>query len=82
MQFNVMQVEERAVDVDELLEADEVFCTGTAVVVSPVGSITYKDRRYSFMSKLSFSYCINTMNFSSTGKFKCYQRIRWSGLFI
>lgn len=32
--------------VDELLEADEVFCTGTAVVVSPVGSITYKGKRY------------------------------------
>uniref|UniRef100_A0A0E0HI22 Branched-chain-amino-acid aminotransferase n=1 Tax=Oryza nivara TaxID=4536 RepID=A0A0E0HI22_ORYNI len=27
------QVEERLVSVDELLEADEVFCTGTAVVV-------------------------------------------------
>lgn len=35
------QVEERAIPVDELLEADEVFCTGTAVVVAPVGSITY-----------------------------------------
>ncbi|CAN0917707.1 Branched-chain amino acid aminotransferase 2, chloroplastic [Linum grandiflorum] len=36
------QVEERLVEVEELLTADEVFCTGTAVVVSPVGSITYK----------------------------------------
>lgn len=32
--------------VDELVEADEVFCTGTAVVLSPVGSITYKSQRY------------------------------------
>ncbi len=40
-----MQVEERLVSVDELLDADEVFCTGTAVVVSPVGSITYKGER-------------------------------------
>jgi branched-chain amino acid aminotransferase len=39
------QVEERLVSVDELLEADEVFCTGTAVVVSPVGSITYQGKR-------------------------------------
>ncbi|PPD91298.1 hypothetical protein GOBAR_DD11760 [Gossypium barbadense] len=39
------QVEERFVPVDELLDADEVFCTGTAVVVSPVGSITYKGKR-------------------------------------
>ncbi|OAY35649.1 branched-chain amino acid aminotransferase 2, chloroplastic isoform X2 [Manihot esculenta] len=42
------QVEERLVAVDELLEADEVFCTGTAVVVSPVGSITYKGKRVSY----------------------------------
>lgn len=41
-----MQVEERLVAVDELLEADEVFCTGTAVVVSPVGSITYLGEKY------------------------------------
>lgn len=41
-------MEERLVAVDELLDADEVFCTGTAVVVSPVGSITYHDRRVSY----------------------------------
>ncbi|KAI4321077.1 hypothetical protein MLD38_034498 [Melastoma candidum] len=39
------EVEERAIPVEELLEADEVFCTGTAVVVASVGSITYQDRR-------------------------------------
>ncbi|XWS33445.1 hypothetical protein CRYUN_Cryun22dG0083600 [Craigia yunnanensis] len=42
------QVEERLVPVDELLDADEVFCTGTAVVVSPVGSITCKGKRVSY----------------------------------
>ncbi|XP_038881731.1 branched-chain amino acid aminotransferase 2, chloroplastic [Benincasa hispida] len=42
------QVEERFVAVDELLEADEVFCTGTAVVVSPVGSVTYLGKRISY----------------------------------
>ncbi|KAL3525563.1 hypothetical protein ACH5RR_013935 [Cinchona calisaya] len=42
------QVEERSVTVDELLDADEVFCTGTAVVVSPVGSITYQGKRVSY----------------------------------
>jgi len=40
-----VQVQERLVSVDELLDANEVFCTGTAVVVSPVGSITYIDKR-------------------------------------
>lgn len=39
------QVDERAVPVEELLDADEVFCTGTAVGVAPVGSITYRDKR-------------------------------------
>ncbi|KAK9676801.1 hypothetical protein RND81_11G102100 [Saponaria officinalis] len=42
------QVEERLIEVKELLEADEAFCTGTAVVVVPVGSITYQDKRVEF----------------------------------
>jgi branched-chain amino acid aminotransferase len=42
------QVEERLIAVDELLDADEVFCTGTAVVISPVGSITYHGERISY----------------------------------
>ncbi|CAA6663021.1 unnamed protein product [Spirodela intermedia] len=42
------QVEERLVSVEELLDADEVFCTGTAVVVSPVGSITYLGKRVEY----------------------------------
>ncbi|XP_027355402.1 branched-chain-amino-acid aminotransferase 2, chloroplastic-like isoform X2 [Abrus precatorius] len=42
------QVEERAVAVDELIEADEVFCTGTAVGVAPVGSITYQHKRMEY----------------------------------
>lgn len=42
------QVEERLVSVEDLMDADEVFCTGTAVVVSPVGSITYHGQRYEY----------------------------------
>ncbi|KAG6784409.1 hypothetical protein POTOM_010101 [Populus tomentosa] len=42
------QVEERAIPVDELMDADEVFCTGTAVGVAPVGTITYQDRRVEY----------------------------------
>ena len=38
-----MTVIETEITVDDLLGADEVFCTGTAVVVTPVGKITYKD---------------------------------------
>ncbi|GMN52437.1 hypothetical protein TIFTF001_021572 [Ficus carica] len=42
------QVEEHVIPVDDLLEADEVFCTGTAVVLSPVNSITYQGKRIEY----------------------------------
>jgi branched-chain amino acid aminotransferase len=42
------EVEEVAVSVAEAMEADEVFTTGTAVVLSPVGSLTYEGRRRQF----------------------------------
>ncbi|XP_015885109.3 branched-chain amino acid aminotransferase 1, mitochondrial [Ziziphus jujuba] len=42
------QVEERRVAVDELMDADEVFCTGTAVGVASVGSITYHNTKVEF----------------------------------
>ncbi|MCL7039405.1 hypothetical protein MKW94_001371, partial [Papaver nudicaule] len=42
------KVEERLIPADELFVADEVFCTGTAVVVSPVGSITYLGKKISY----------------------------------
>ncbi|CAM0903386.1 unnamed protein product [Alopecurus aequalis] len=42
------QVEERLIAIDELLDADEVFCTGTAVVLSPVGCIVYRGRRVEY----------------------------------
>ncbi|KAF8406166.1 hypothetical protein HHK36_008246 [Tetracentron sinense] len=45
---NLPRVDERPISVEELLDADEVFCTGTAVVISPVGSITYLGKRVSY----------------------------------
>ncbi|XP_059636849.1 branched-chain-amino-acid aminotransferase 2, chloroplastic [Cornus florida] len=42
------QVEECCIPVEELMDADEVFCTGTAVGVAPVGSITYQNRRVEY----------------------------------
>ncbi|KAJ0049550.1 hypothetical protein Pint_17040 [Pistacia integerrima] len=42
------QVEERNVPLEDLLNTDEVFCTGTAMVVTPVSSITYKDTRVGY----------------------------------
>ena len=44
-----LEVEERRISVDELIEAqhsgklEEVFGTGTAAVISPVGKLRYKD---------------------------------------
>ena len=43
-----IQVEETDILLKDMLEADEVFCTGTAVVVAPVGQITFKNKIYEF----------------------------------
>ncbi|PKA58128.1 Branched-chain-amino-acid aminotransferase 5, chloroplastic [Apostasia shenzhenica] len=45
------EVEERLIPIEELLNADEVFCTGTAVVVSPVQSVTYHGKRVEYGNK-------------------------------
>ena len=37
-------VKETKITVNDLLGAEEVFCTGTAVVVTPVGKITYQGK--------------------------------------
>ncbi|KAG5023239.1 hypothetical protein JHK85_019581 [Glycine max] len=42
------QVMERSVSVEEMLGADEMFCTGTAVVVNSVASVTYKETRVDY----------------------------------
>jgi len=39
-----IKVKETAIPVDDLLNAEEVFCTGTAVVVTPVGKMTYQEK--------------------------------------
>jgi branched-chain amino acid aminotransferase len=43
-----LEVEERRVAVEELATADECFCTGTAVVITPVGTIRHQDQYYIF----------------------------------
>ncbi|KFK35950.1 hypothetical protein AALP_AA4G059400 [Arabis alpina] len=42
------KVEERDISVDEMLEAEEVFCTGTATVVKAVETVTYKDKKVKY----------------------------------
>jgi branched-chain amino acid aminotransferase len=52
-------VEERVIPVEDLMDADEVFCTGTAVVVNAVGSITYQGKRYIHVYACSLSEIID-----------------------
>ncbi|XP_065847653.1 branched-chain amino acid aminotransferase 2, chloroplastic-like [Euphorbia lathyris] len=42
------QVEERLISVEELYSAEEVFCTGNAVGLLPVGTVTYQGKRLSY----------------------------------
>ena len=41
-----LKVEEGDLTIDELLSADEVFCSGTAVVVTPIGKVTKDGKEY------------------------------------
>ncbi len=43
-----MKVEERDITIDEVLKASEVFCSGTAAVVTPIGSLLYKGKDHVF----------------------------------
>ena len=43
-----MDVEERRISIDEAMAAEEVFCTGTAAIISPIGSIKYKNEEHFF----------------------------------
>lgn len=38
-----LEVHETDVSIDDLLDADEAFCTGTAVVVTPIGNVTVEE---------------------------------------
>ncbi|XWS67541.1 hypothetical protein CRYUN_Cryun04dG0015300 [Craigia yunnanensis] len=42
------QVEERAVPIEEVFDAEEVFCTGTAMVLKSVASITFQGKRIEY----------------------------------
>jgi len=43
-----MTVEERRISVDEVMMAEEVFCAGTAAIISPIGSIKYDHKEHIF----------------------------------
>lgn len=43
-----LTVEEREVSIDEALQAQECFCTGTAAVIAPIGTLLFKDKEHVF----------------------------------
>lgn len=43
-----MQIEKRPVDVEELAAFDEVGAVGTAAVITPIASIKYRDRSFTY----------------------------------
>ena len=43
-----IKVEETDISLSDLFEAEEVFCTGTAVQITPVGRITYQNEVYDY----------------------------------
>lgn len=40
-----MQVKECDISVEELMDAEEVFTSGTAVIITPVSSVTYNEKK-------------------------------------
>ena len=46
-----IEVQETDVFLKDLFDADEVFCTGTAVQITPVGSITHNNTIYEYNNK-------------------------------
>ncbi len=51
-----LEVVEEPLSVQEMLAADECFCTGTAAVVTPIGSLTYKGRETIFQNFTTGKY--------------------------
>ena len=50
-----LEVKEEDVTLEDLVNADEVFFTGTAVIVAPVGSISYKKKKIDYKKPYSDS---------------------------
>ena len=43
-----LEAEEKKVSVEEVLEADELFASGTAAIISPIGLINFEGKDYTF----------------------------------
>ncbi len=63
-----MEVIETKISIEEALTADEVFCAGTAAIITPIGSINYKDSETIF--------CNNEVGEVTQELFKRYQAIQ------
>ena len=49
-------VEETDIYIKDIENSDEVFCTGTAVVVCPIGKVTFKDKTHVINKNTTVSY--------------------------
>ena len=56
-----IQVKETDIYLRDMLEADEVFCTGTAVIVTPVDKITYEGKVHEFAQGPIANKCKETL---------------------
>ncbi|KAJ0077766.1 hypothetical protein Patl1_37283 [Pistacia atlantica] len=72
------EVEERAIPVEELFDAEEVFCTGTAVVVNFVSSITYQSKRVEYKTGVETvsRKLYNTLTGIQTGRIE--DKMEWT----
>jgi branched-subunit amino acid aminotransferase/4-amino-4-deoxychorismate lyase len=50
-------VKECKLDIETVLNAKEAFCTGTGASVTPVGTITYGDRKVEYKDGKVFVSC-------------------------
>lgn len=63
-----LQVEECHLSIDEALQADEAFCTGTAAIITPIGELNYKDKATIF--------CNNQVGKVTHELYQCYREIQ------
>ena len=65
-----LKVEKRPIQIDEIFNLKEAGCCGTAAVITPIKSITYKDK--------TIEYCKNDEIWSKCGEC-CEDRIPKNG---
>ena len=57
-----LEIQECDISINDILNADEVFFTGTAVIVAPVGYITYEGKLYNFNKNNNYQITMQLRN--------------------